>query len=434
MKKTINNTKKINNEDIWLKLDNAALIYPAAKSDSWTSVYRISAFLKKEVNPEILQQALDLTIKRFPHINVCIKRGLFWYFFQNLNKKPTIEKEEDYPCKKIEIGSGRVLFRVLYFKNKISMETFHSLTDGVGTKNILICLVGCYLELCGYNVDNRKMLYSYLDRPTDEEIEDSFLKYADLKQVGSRKGKKPYRTNGVIEPNNKLNIITAKMNLQELKTLTKKYGGTVTEFLVAVYMRSIYSTMSTEDKKRRVVVSVPVDLRKMFNTNTLRNFSSWINVSISDGNTLENDILDIKEQMKNVTKENMLKNINANVKAQKNFVVRILPLVVKNSALKFSYRAYGERQYTSVFSNLGVVDMPDCFKEYIDHFEFYLGVGKYNKVHLSAATYNDIVAVSITSVLRDRKIEKEFFRSLAELGLNLTIDSNIEWGKYEILW
>lgn len=420
------NLFKTNNEDMWLKLDNAALIYPAAQSNAWTSVYRISVFLKEEVDPEVLQNATELTIKRFPHINVCIKRGLFWYYFQNMNKQFTVQEETQYPCRKIELGSGRFLFRILYYKNKISMETFHSLADGNGTKNVLICLLGCYLELKYNNTDNKQLMYNYMDRANEEEIEDSFIKYADLKGGSSRKGVKPYRINGTLESDGKLNIITGKIDLTELKNITKLYNATVTEFLLAVYMRSIYQNMSIKERTRPIIISVPVNLRNLFPSESLRNFSSWVNIKLDKCATLEEDINSIKEQMKGITKEAMLKNINSNVKAQKNIVVRIMPLVIKNIALKFSYRQFGERLYSSVFSNLGVVNLPESYKEYVDHFEFYLGVGKYNKVHLSAISYNQTVAVTITSVLKERKIEKAFFRNLSQLGLKVVLDSNIE--------
>jgi len=382
MKKIIikKSRNKQNNEDMWLKLDNAALIYPSAQSNAWTSVYRISVFLKEEVDPEVLQKATELTIKRFPHINVCIKRGLFWYYFQNMNKQFTVQEETQ--C--------------------------------------------CYLELKYKNTDNKQLMYNYQDRANEEEIEDSFLKYADLKSGSSRKGVKPYRINGTLESDGKLNIITGKLDITELKTLTKSLNATVTEFLLAVYMRSIYQNMSIKERAKPVIISVPVNLRNLFPSESLRNFSSWVNIKLDKCGTLEEDIASIKEQMKGITREAMLKNINSNVKAQKNIVVRIMPLAIKNWALKFSYRQFGERLYSSVFSNLGVVDLPESYKEYVDHFEFYLGVGKYNKVHLSAISYNQTVAVTITSVLKERKIEKAFFRNLSQLGLKVVLDSNIE--------
>ena len=64
----------------WMRLDNAAKIYPAARRNNWSNVFRLSFTLKEEVDPEVLQQALEVTVKRFPSIAARLRRGLFWYY------------------------------------------------------------------------------------------------------------------------------------------------------------------------------------------------------------------------------------------------------------------------------------------------------------------------------------------------------------------
>ena len=39
----------------WFRLDNAAKIYPAARNEKWSNVFRVSATLKEEVNVDILR-------------------------------------------------------------------------------------------------------------------------------------------------------------------------------------------------------------------------------------------------------------------------------------------------------------------------------------------------------------------------------------------
>ena len=78
----------------WLKIDNAGLIYPSASNETWNSVFRVSAYLKEDVEPEILQQALSIVIVRFPNLDVSTRRGFFWYYFQSLDEKPIIEEEK----------------------------------------------------------------------------------------------------------------------------------------------------------------------------------------------------------------------------------------------------------------------------------------------------------------------------------------------------
>ena len=137
--------ENIKDGENWLKIDNAGLIYPSASSEKWNNVFRVSAYLKEDVDPKVLQQALNIVILRFPNLDVAIRRGFFWYYFQSLNEYPKVQEEKTYPCRRMELNSKKHLFRVLYYKNKISFETFHSLTDGNGAINFLNCLI-CRLQ------------------------------------------------------------------------------------------------------------------------------------------------------------------------------------------------------------------------------------------------------------------------------------------------
>src|SRR5574344_1849762 len=94
-------------ENNWLKIDNAGLIYPSASSEKWNNVFRLSAYLKEQVDKNVLQQALNIVIERFPNFDVTLRRGMFWHYFQSLSKFPVVEKEVNYPCRKMELNQKR---------------------------------------------------------------------------------------------------------------------------------------------------------------------------------------------------------------------------------------------------------------------------------------------------------------------------------------
>lgn len=392
-------------DEVWLKLDNAALIYPSAQNNSWNSVFRESCYLKENIDERVLQKALELTVARFPHINVCLKRGFFWYYFQQIKKYPKVEKEQDYPCKTMETGSGKHLFRVLYYKNRISLETFHSLMDGSGSKIILCCLVGAYLSLKHKTLSVKNLEYNHLDKTNEEEIEDSFWRIADFKKSNSRKSPKCVQASGNTEKG-RLNVVSGDVDMQQLKLQAKKYNATITEYLLAIYFKALFKTTITNGKA--IVISVPVNLRNLFYSKTLRNFASYINIVFKQDMALEKMIEEIKQQMKVVNKDYMMANINSNVKAQKNWFVRLMPLFIKNIALRFSYNKFGEKQYTTVLSNVGKIDLPEEFSQYIEKFDFILGPAKFNKIDCACAGYNNNICISFSSSLKDRKIEREF--------------------------
>ncbi len=73
----------------WYKLDNSATVYPAIQRDDYSAIYRFSAVMKQTVEPSLLQRAVDLTMPRFPVFDVCIKKGVFWYYLEP-NRKPAV--------------------------------------------------------------------------------------------------------------------------------------------------------------------------------------------------------------------------------------------------------------------------------------------------------------------------------------------------------
>ena len=115
----------------WRRLDNSAKIFPIASTKKYSSVFRLSAVLKEKINPKILKTAVKMALENIPSFKVKLKKGLFWYYFEENNKEIRIEKEKNYPCKYIDPKTNNdYLFKVTYYENKINVDIFHSLTDG----------------------------------------------------------------------------------------------------------------------------------------------------------------------------------------------------------------------------------------------------------------------------------------------------------------
>ena len=138
---------RIKNTEEWFKLDNASKIYPASGNARWNAVYRVCAVMKDRVDREVLQQALDVVIERFPSYNVILRRGFFWYFLQGATLRPVVTREKDYPCRKFDIMNREPLFRVMYSGNRIMAEFSHCISDGNASINFLNTLILKYLHL-----------------------------------------------------------------------------------------------------------------------------------------------------------------------------------------------------------------------------------------------------------------------------------------------
>lgn len=408
-----------------LPLDNAALIYPASKNSEWNEIFRISAYLKDQIEPNKLQTALDKTMKRFPYYNVALHKGFFWYYFQYLNQNPKIELEESYPCQPFDFRGNKHLFRVLYYNNKISCEFFHSLCDGYGGLCFMECLLINYARECGVQVDAKNFMINPNDVYDQEEVSDAFNKYADLKEVNSRKEKSAYQIVGTPLLLGKLMLTSGKMSVDKLKQVAQENECSLNELLLATLLYAINVDRVEHKRKRPVKVSLPIDCRRFFATKTMRNFSSYKNFSLEKFDATLSDCIEIaKSGMKEINKEYLMKNINANVLAQKNIFVRLMPLYIKDLALKYSFNTYGERLFSTAFSNLGVLKVPEGMQDFVTGFEVMIGRAKLNSLNVATCSYNGCAVVTFTRKIQQSNVEKVFFRKLAELGVEVELYSN----------
>ena len=413
----------------WMPLDNAAMIYPPAANSRWKAMFRLSAHTTEEIDPALLDMALKAVMPRFPNFNVFLRKGLFWNFFEQHRKMPNVRQEKDYPLQNFVFRNDKHLFRVLYYKKKISLEMFHSLTDAFGGMMFLSAILTKYFMLKGVKVDLENAPVNFLDKPRDDELEDSFLKYADKSGFNPRAEKKAYQIHGTPEESGKLNILTGICSVIQIKAAAKKINCTITEFLTAVYFKALLTYQSEVMVQRKPVkISIPINLRSIFPSKTFKNFSSYHNITFMPEDRdmpLPDIAAKVKEQLKLATPEHLRHNINSNVAAQRNPVVRVLPLFIKDFALKMIFNTVGEVLYTTVVSNIGKFPVAKEIEPYLDFFEAYIGRGKKNKAELGVVSFGDKLSLSFSYSIREVKLFRIFFRLLTGMDCDVKLITNV---------
>ena len=209
----------------WQPLDNAAKVYPAARTKKWTNVYRLSATLHETVDVEVLQDALDVTVKRFPSIAARLRRGMFWYYLQEVSEAPMVQRESWCPLTPMgpqEIR--RCAFRVIVYRRRIAVEFFHSLTDGNGGLVFLKTLTAEYLQRkYGLTIPATHGILDRRETPRETEYEDSFQKYGGSVRA-SRKQTDAFRLKGTQEPDGFNHVTCLRMKVPQLLNLAHGYG------------------------------------------------------------------------------------------------------------------------------------------------------------------------------------------------------------------
>ncbi|MDF2676350.1 MAG: hypothetical protein K0Q97_643 [Bacillota bacterium] len=414
----------------WSKLDNAAKIFPANSIKSDTKVFRFACELKEEVNKDILQKALNITIEDFPLFKSVIKSGLFWYYFERSHIEPLVKEENLPPLSPLfDKNKKDLLFRVMYYRNRISFEVYHALTDGTGALQFLRALVFKYLLI--KHADELKGTNPVLDYDASrsQKSDDSFQRYRTENSkliVKKTKLKKEtaYLIKGLKIPEYRLKVIEGVMPVKDIIKLSKDYDTSLTIFLAAILMISISEEMPTRHKKYPVVLNIPVNLRTYFNSETARNFFGVINVSYNF-NENSSDLADVIKSVQNsfkenLTAENLSSRINALMSLEQNYLLRAIPLTFKNYGLKKANDIF-DKGWTSSLSNVGKVDMPPELRPYISSFDVFVST---NKLQACACSYGDKFRISFTSAFVSSDILRRFFRNLTSLGLNVDIVAN----------
>lgn len=232
----------------WVKLDNAAKIYPAARRKNWSNLFRQSVTLTENIDVRVLQNALDVTVKRFPSIAARLRKGAFWYYLQQVESAPQISEEHSYPLVFMDREEMRkCAFRVIAYKNRIAVEYFHSLTDGNGALVFLKSLTAEYLEQ-KYRV-SIPFENGVLDRrelPKEEELEDSFLKYAG-NVPASRKDTNAWHMSGEPQKDGFLNLTCFQIPVKPALELAHKHNATLTVFMSAVMMKALLNLQNEKN-------------------------------------------------------------------------------------------------------------------------------------------------------------------------------------------
>ena len=417
----------------WMKLDNAAKIYPAAKRRNWNNFFRISATLTEPVDTAVLRSALDVTARRFPSIAVRLRRGVFWYYLEQIPHPPAIQEEKSCPLAHVPFHEVRhCAFRVLVYHNRFAVEFFHALTDGTGGLTFFKTLLAEYLsQKHGLTIPAGDGVLGRLEEPDEEELEDSFLRYAGSVKA-SRRESTAWHLTGTPEKDGFKDLVTMMVPADALRRCAKAHGVTVTELVCAAMMQAICRLQAEKvpqrSRRRPVKVLLPVNLRNLFPSRTLRNFASYITPEVDPrmGDYTFDEICAAVHHRMGLENnpQTMRAKFAANVASEQSPLLRVMPLFIKNLAMKAVFDTVGECKSCLCLSNLGVVHLPEVMAPYVDRMDFIIGVQAKAPHNCGVLTWNGTAYINCIRSIQEPELELHFYRVLHQLGLPVRVESN----------
>lgn len=419
-------------KDVWYKLDLSAIVYPTLQRRDFSSVYRLSVVLKDEIDPHLLQTALDRTLPRFPTYKVAIRKGLFWRYLEPNNRPgPYVTEDIKNPCMPMPFkGNNRYLIRVYYYGRRISLEAHHSLGDGTGGMCLLQTLTATYLGLLGHSVKPEGFVLDIDSAPDPEELEDAYMRYANAQFCPPRPAEKTYRVRGTKEPFYTLNIIDGVLSVREVMAVAKRYHASITEYLNAVLLYALLQKQNADFhiRLRPVRIAMPVNLRRFFPSKTLRNFITMVYPSIDPrlgDYTFEEIVEHIHHYMRYYINDKFLRgDITTNAATQRNPLIRVVPLFIKDLVVRTFYTRVQDKNSSAGLTNMGALHVPSDMKPYIERFDIYMGQPFSSRTNCAIISYEDVLTINFASSIVEADVERYFFRRLVQDGIHVKIESN----------
>lgn len=465
------------NEKIWYELDAFAKTYSSIISEGRTTCFRLSALFSENIDLEILQKVVISLEKKYPFYNSELKKGIFWNYLQQKKTHFIIEEEKTYPCTDIQKDNP---LRIIYFNNKLSIEIAHFLTDGKGAALFFQDLIEEYLDKKYFwenlekdktdslidktekkkeleiekinkiinfvkkinknekDFENKKSEKNFFEKTRELLGNDSVLKnsqkneYVDLYEKYMRKVSKETTIKSAFHLPMKIlekgqyHITTGEIDVESLKEESKKYGTTIGKYLLSVYFKILLDRYS--QAKNPIVIGVPVDLRKIFEETTYRNF--FINITPSvDASLGAYSLSEIITYLDNyfalkITKKEFYKSIYKAMNPMQNIIIKSVPYLIKRMFFPFIFDYYGERGYTTGFSNLGIFKVNKKYEKYLKGFRFLPPPSKRCKIKMGVVSDCKKVYVNFGNLTANYDIERDFFVYLRKRGIKSKIITN----------
>jgi len=427
------------------------------------NLFRVSVTLTEPVDRETLQQALHALIRRVPYYQVCLKRGVFWHYLERTDALPVIGTDSAVPCrwlpKDIE-GNGNLLFYVRVHNRRIALEISHILADGTGALTFLKSLLAEYLIRKGWAMDEEELAAAGAEdgrpflrpraaetgrqadekaksAPDPQEYEDAYRRvYSQGVPFQDRMGRAyKYRSSSI--PLDRSPVLIASMPADSVLGKSRELGISLTEYICSIIIAVLQEDLFSQPEKlwkrqaAPIRIAVPVNLRKLYPSKTMRNFSLILLPGIDPrvGKFSFDEIVKVVHHSMrgSLIDRTIAKQMSRNVQGELRPFTRAAPLPMKKLLGEYLHKKFGESQYSINCSNLGNVYLPKAMQKAVERFDFILGPRVYPGTNISMISCGGTLSISFRRNQKDPSAARDVCRFLVRQGIPVTVDSSMPW-------
>lgn len=403
----------------WYKVDNVAKVFLATVGKRDTRTLRVSCILREDIDPELLQKAVDSAIQDRPQMQVRLRRGLFWHYMEDTDIAPVVSEEHDRVCPLLYVPAKAMLhYQVTYFGKRINLEVFHALTDGTGALEFLNIIVLDYLKLRYPGRFTDVTIHS--GASADALSQDSYRQFFGNMGISGSALKKAYHPGGLRLPYEQLQFFEIHMPVSQILPKAKEIGVSLTSYFGAAWMSAIRDEMPPRKRKTPVTVSLPVNLRNYYPSQTARNFFNNVNVThVFDSEiTFEELAAEFDASLKSqLTEENIKKQMDRFETMEYVAPVRAVPLFIKQLVVRYGTRIT-DGKVSLVLSNLGVQTPPDELKPEIDNYSAYCSS---ENMFVTMSSYNGDLTLGVSSPYMNTGVIKNLVRFFSHSGTDVRV-------------
>ncbi len=399
-------------------IDNSSILYLALIRKDHTNIFRFTLTMSEEIQPELLQKAVDLVYHRFPSIFAGFRPGFFQYTQVQADHPPQAKPDPGCLITMTREEIAQCAYRVYYRDTQIIVESFHALSDGYGIAASFSTLAAEYLKLrYGIQIPAGYPVMDCEHTATEDELEDSYLTYSNGKPL-HMPSRYSYQLPEKEDSHDTIHETPMVFPVSDVLNAARRHGVSMTALLSAVMASSVMEVQQTHPGKklRPVRIMVPIDLRRIFPSSTLRNFILYALPTMEP----QERALSIRElankfskQIKaHLEKDNLAGIIAYNVRTQNSPFFRVIPSGMKCALMRLAYRFFGESNSSITFTNLGNIALPAEMIPYVKSITLTMTPRARSPYNCGMLTYNGQFFINICRFPEHSNLEPIFAKKL----------------------